>query len=50
MKTAQQHEAYSLDDPVEMDEGLLRREIASGEASIVEKLEREETRGKCRTV
>lgn len=44
MKTAQHHEAYSLDDPVETDDGLLRREVASGEASIVEKLEREETR------
>lgn len=46
MKTAHQHEQYSLDDPVETDEGPINREVASGEPSVVEKLEREEVRKK----
>lgn len=44
MKTAHQHEQYSLDDPVDADDGPMVREVASGEASIVEKLEKEEAR------
>ncbi len=46
MKTAQHHEEYSLDDPVETDGGRIGREVASGEVPIVERLEREETRKK----
>jgi len=42
--TAQHHEQYSLDDPVEADGGSISREVPSGEATIVEKLEKEETR------
>jgi len=44
MKTAQHHEQYSLDDPVETDNGPMARDIASGEPSIVEKLEKEDVR------
>lgn len=44
MKTAHQHEAYSLDDPMETDDGPIAREVASGEPSVVETLENEEIR------
>jgi RNA polymerase sigma-70 factor (ECF subfamily) len=44
MKAAQQHEKYSIDDPVETAEASLARDLASGEPSVVEKLEREEIR------
>ena len=43
-KTARQHAAYSLDDPVETDDGPIAGDIASGEPSVLEKLEEEETR------
>lgn len=46
MKTAQQHEQYSLDDPIEADDGPIAREVPSGEATVVEELEKEETRKK----
>lgn len=46
MKTAQQHEQYSLDDPIEADDGPIAGEVPSGEATVVEELEKEETRKK----
>lgn len=46
MKAENRHEQFSLDDPVETDEGPVGREIASGEPSAVDKLEREEVRKK----
>ncbi len=44
--TAQHHEQYSLDDPIEADGGSISRDVPSGEVTIVEKLEKEETRKK----
>ncbi len=46
MKTEHQHEQYSLDDPIETDEGAIRREIASDDPSVVDKLEREDVQRK----
>jgi len=46
MKTERRHEQYSLDDPIETDEGPIRRELASGDPSVVHKLEKEEIRKK----
>ncbi len=45
-KTMRRHEAYSLDDPVEAEDGPIARDIASGEPSVVETLEKEEVRRK----
>lgn len=44
MRTAQHHEQYSLDDPVETDNGPMSRDISSGETSVAEKLEKEDVR------
>lgn len=44
MRTAQHHEQYSLDDPVETDNGPMSRDIASGEPSFAEELEKEDIR------
>jgi RNA polymerase sigma-70 factor (ECF subfamily) len=44
MKTVFQHESYSLDDPVETENGHITREVSSEDASILEKLEKEEVR------
>ncbi len=46
VKAARQHEAYSLDDPVEADDGTIARDVASGEPSVVDTLEKEEIRRK----
>lgn len=46
MKAARHHEQYSLDDPVETDEGSMARDVASDEPSVLRTLEREETRKK----
>ena len=46
MKTENQHELYSLDDPVETEDGPIKREIASGELPVINKLERKEMQRK----
>ncbi len=46
LRIAQHHEQYSLDDPVEADDGMISRDIASGEPSIADELEQEEVRKK----
>ncbi len=48
MKSESRHEQYSLDDTVETEEGSLRREVASGEPSVIDNLEREEVQKKVR--
>lgn len=42
----QRHEQCSLDDPVEADDGPIARDMASGEPSVIEKLQKEEIRRK----
>ncbi|MGD0886565.1 MAG: sigma-70 family RNA polymerase sigma factor [Thermodesulfovibrionales bacterium] len=44
MKAENRHEQYSLDDPVETNEGPTGREFSSGEPSVLEKMERKEVR------
>ncbi len=46
MKSESRHELYSLDDPVETDEGPLRREIASSDPPVISRLEKEEVQRK----
>lgn len=46
MKTESRHEQYSLDDPVETEEGQIRREVASGESSVADELEKNEIKKK----
>ncbi len=46
IKTENKHEQYSLDDPVETDEGAIRREVASGDPSVVDTMEKNEVRKK----
>lgn len=46
IKTEHGHVQFSLDDPVETAEGSARREVASGELSVINKLEREELQRK----
>lgn len=46
MKAESRHEQFSLDDPVETDEGPVGIELASREPSAADKLEREEVRRK----
>ncbi len=46
MKTECRHEQYSLDDPIETDDGLIGREVASSEPSVISKLEKDEVQRK----
>ncbi len=46
LRTEGQHEQYSLDDPVETDEGPIRREVASRDPSVVDTMEKNEARQK----
>lgn len=46
VKMENRHTQYSLDDPVETDEGTIGRDVASGEPSVVDKMEKEEVRKK----
>ncbi len=46
IKAENRREKFSLDDPVETDAGSAEREIASGEPSAADRLEREEVRKK----
>ncbi len=48
MKTEDQHEQYSLDDPIETKEGQIGREVASGEPSVISKIEKEEIQRRVR--
>jgi RNA polymerase sigma-70 factor (ECF subfamily) len=48
MNTIHRQEQYSLDDPVETEDGSVAREVASGAPSAVENLEREEIRKRVR--
>lgn len=48
MKTIHRHEQYSLDDPVETEDGSVAREVASGAPSAAENLEKEEIRKRVR--
>ncbi len=46
MKTESRHEQYSLDDPVETEDGLIRREVAHNGPSVVDTLEKDELKRK----
>ena len=44
LKAKKGHEAYSLDDPVDTDDGTLMRDPPSDDASVLKKLEQDEIR------